>query len=151
MNADPSPVKPPPSYGPLNESATGSGQSPGRLKILRPKRPPLYSDDYPHYYVLTFPTTLEFLEQWGIDHGLTTERDEFQTNAAWNTINAELWKYGCQWGVVRSGGMDSLGIVVASNLTPADMAKADDLEAIRAAQSVLGITGKPLWRKPVDI
>ncbi|KAF8871784.1 hypothetical protein BD779DRAFT_1477941 [Infundibulicybe gibba] len=115
------------------------------------RRPPLYSAANPHFHVLAFPTTYFFLQQWGIDHGFTD--DEAETNAAWRTISSRLWHLGprCQQGVIYVDDIESLCIVVASNRTAADMARADDQELIQTVKTVLGTKGKPVWRKPIQI
>ncbi|KAF8876399.1 hypothetical protein BD779DRAFT_1560488 [Infundibulicybe gibba] len=134
MSADsPSTNLSPPDYVPSHE---GDGQPSEQTK---PRRS----------YRLPFQTTLEFLQQWGIDHGLTG--NEIETMGAWRTISAKLRQYGCLRGVVRANGVRSLSIVVASNLTREDLARANDLEMIRAVQSVLGTTEKPVWGTPIRI
>ncbi|KAF8876398.1 hypothetical protein BD779DRAFT_163962 [Infundibulicybe gibba] len=149
MSVDPSSTNPSLSHDYSREGIADDGRPSERPKPRRSNNPPLCSTDYPHYFVLAFPTSLKFLRQWGVDHGLTG--NEIQTSAAWNTIEARVWKYGCQWGVVRANGIESLGIVVASNRTPEDLARASDLKMIQAVQAVLGTTEKPLWRKPIDL
>ncbi|KAF8876404.1 hypothetical protein BD779DRAFT_1560504 [Infundibulicybe gibba] len=124
-------------------------QSSEQTKPRRSYRLRLYSPAYPHYYVLAFQTTLEFLQQWGVDHDLTG--NEIETMAAWGAISAKLRPYGCLCGVVRANGIRSLSIVVASNLTREDLARANDLEMIRAVQLVLDTTENPVWGTPIRV
>ncbi|KAF8872537.1 hypothetical protein BD779DRAFT_1572405 [Infundibulicybe gibba] len=138
------------SLQPLFSGITDNVQPP-KPKTRPRRRPPLYSAAHPHFYVLAFPTTYFFLQQWGIDHGFTGS--EAETTAAWRTISSRLWDLGprCQQGVIYVEGIESLCIVVASNRTAADMARADDQELIQTVKTVLGTKEKPVWRKPIQI
>ncbi|RDB20706.1 hypothetical protein Hypma_012307 [Hypsizygus marmoreus] len=103
-------------------------------------------------HALCFIMTYSELEEWGRDHDivLTSEYD-LMHRVAWSTICKAL-PHPAMVATVRYGkkhSLYSLAVVVATNRTPGEMARATDLEYMEQVRSILGTEKKPVWGRPL--
>ncbi|RDB21911.1 hypothetical protein Hypma_011006 [Hypsizygus marmoreus] len=105
--------------------------------------------------VFGFPFPMDAQEQWCVDHNIGLEEDDTyldRVRMCWKHLPRAL-PPDCR----RTATIDlphrgySACIVVATNKTPEDLKRVEDIEMIRKVQAIIGATEPPAWYYPERI
>ena len=121
-----------------------------------PRQPRLYNPDWHlgrlvKFYVLGYPLLSDALIKWADDNQIAPD-------TTWNNRRHLAWRGICQslpqdcrrWALVNTdAGALAHCVVVATNDSPEDMKRAEDLEMVRTVQKVVSVYTPPKWYKRV--
>jgi hypothetical protein len=122
--------------------------------ITLPPPPPLYNAErhrpLVNYSVLAFPVPINFLMEWANNHDIppsewTLRRRELALDAIFKKLPLDCRK---KEYVPTEFGQFTTSIVVATNLTPEDLKKGEDVKLIQTFQRVLNTDTLPKWFVP---
>lgn len=110
--------------------------------------PPLYSAEAP-FRVCAFALSRNTLMSYAKRHNIAVgTHDLNRRHFAWVEITERVRPYAHRIAVIKVVGMVYTSIVVGTNETPEDMAKAADEGVIKNIQRIVGLTKPPIWTRP---
>lgn len=122
-----------------------------------PRQPRLYNADrrlghLVKLYVLGYPLSTNDLLKWADDNQIAPDKTKNnRCHLTWRAIFGRLPQNCRRWVLVTTeAGSLANCVVIATNDTPEDMKRAEDLETIRTVQTIMGVYMAPKWYKMVS-
>jgi len=123
-----------------------------------PRRPRLYNTDpssgrIVKFYVLGYPLPSDALMKWANDNQIAPDKtNNNRRHLTWQAICRRLPEDCRRWAVVPTeAGSLAHCVVVATNETPEDLNRAEDLEMIGNVQKVVNVHTPPKWYHPEQV